>query len=140
KAVLAGDLGVSVQDKRRLITMSQALWTQQGETLSHNNACKEFGLEEYEIIEAMKAGKLQYKKNYAHGNPYFKLLRKEVRALTIELRGEKYFEKQEIEYKIRKITKEINSCKRKLKAFEKEKDLLIKKLDHIKNPVKSPVI
>ncbi len=79
--------------------MSQALWTKQGETLSHKNACKEFGLEENEVIEAMKAGKLQYKKNYAHGNPYFRLLRREVKALAIELRGENYLEKQEIEFK-----------------------------------------
>ena len=71
--------------------MSQALWTKQGETLSHKNACKEFGLEENEVIEAMKAGKLQYKKNYAHGNRYFRLLRREVKALAIELRGENYW-------------------------------------------------
>ena len=37
--------------------MSQALWTKQGETLSHKNACKEFGFEEQEIIDAIKAGK-----------------------------------------------------------------------------------
>jgi hypothetical protein len=111
--------------------MSQALWTKQGETLSHKNACKEFGLEENEVIEAMKASKLQYKKNYAHGNPYFRLLRREVKALAIELRGENYLEKQEIEFKIKKATREINSCKRKLKAFEKGKELLIKKLTQI---------
>ncbi len=109
--------------------MPQALWTKQGETLSHKNACKEFGLEEQEIIDAMKAGKLQYKENYAHGNPYFKLLRREVQALAIDLRGEKCLAKQEIEFKIKKITKEINSCKRKLKVLEKEKGMLINKLD-----------
>ena len=108
--------------------MSQALWTKQGETLSHKNACKEFGLEENEIIDAMKAGKLQYKQNYAHGNPYFRLLRREVKALALELRGENYLEKQELEFKIKKVTRDINSGKRKLKAFEKEKALLIEKL------------
>ena len=66
--------------------MSQALWTQQGETLSHKNACKEFSLEENEIIDALKAGKLQYKQNYAHGNPYFRLLRQEVIALANKAR------------------------------------------------------
>jgi len=111
--------------------MSQALWTEQGETLSHKNACKEFGLDEHEIFEAMRVGKLQYKENYAHGNPYYRLLRKEVISLTTELRGENYFEKQEIEYKIQKIKKEINSCKRKHKALEKEKEKLIEKLSHI---------
>lgn len=113
--------------------MTQALWTQKGESLSHKNASKEFGLEESEIIEAIRAGKLQYKINYVHGNPYYKLLRKEVKALAIDLRGESHFKKQKIEYQIKNITKEINSCKRKLKAFEREKAALIEKLAHLVN-------
>lgn len=113
--------------------MLQALWTQPGETLSHNNACKEYGLEKYEIFDAIKLGKLQYKENYAHGNPYYRLLRKEVKNLVVELRGDKFFEKQEIEFQIKKTTKEINSCKRKLKSKEKEKVILIKKLDELEN-------
>lgn len=113
--------------------MTQALWTQKGESLSHKNASKEFGLEESEIIEAIRAGKLQYKINYVHGNPYYKLLRKEVKALAIDLRGESHFKKQEIEYQIKKITKEINSCKRNLKEFEREKEALIEKLAHLVN-------
>jgi hypothetical protein len=49
--------------------VSESLWQKQGESLSHNNACKQFGLTEDEVFEAMKIGKLQYRKNYAHGNP-----------------------------------------------------------------------
>ena len=113
--------------------MTQALWTQKGESLSHKNASKEFGLKESEIIEAIRAGKLQYKINYVHGNPYYKLLRKEVKALAIDLWGESHFEKQEIEYQINKMTKEINSCKRRLKAFEREKETLMEKLAHLAN-------
>jgi len=113
--------------------VTQAPWTQKGESLSHKNASKEFGLEESEIIEAVRAGKLQYKISYVHGNPYYKLLRKEVKALAIDLRGESHFKKQEIEYQIKTITKEINSCKRRLKAFEREKETLIEKLAHLVN-------
>ena len=113
--------------------MPQGLWTQPGETLSHNNACKEYGLEKHEIFDAIKLGKLQYKENYAHGNPYYKLLRQEVIALLIELRGENFFKKQEIEFQIKKATKEINSCKRKIKSKEKEKIMLIKKLEELEN-------
>ncbi len=113
--------------------MARTLWAQKGESLSHKNASKEFGLEESEITGAIRAGKLQYKINYVHGNPYYKLLRKEVKALAIDLRGESYFKKQEIEYQINTITKEINSCKRKLKAFEREKEALIEKLAHLVN-------
>jgi hypothetical protein len=46
--------------------MSESLWGKQGATLSHKNACKEFGLTEDEVIEAIKKGKLQYRQNYAH--------------------------------------------------------------------------
>ena len=113
--------------------MSEALWTKLGATLSHNNACKEYGLEKNEIFNAIKLGKLQYKENYAHGNPYYKLLREEVISLVIELRGENFLKKQDIEFQIKKATKEINSYKRKIKSSEKEKNMLIKKLDNLKN-------
>ncbi len=46
--------------------MTDSQWTKQDATLSHKNACKEFGLKEDEIIGAMKDGKLQYRLNYAH--------------------------------------------------------------------------
>ena len=35
--------------------MSESQWVKQGGTFSHKNACKEFGLKEEEIIDAMKA-------------------------------------------------------------------------------------
>jgi hypothetical protein len=92
-----------------------------------------YGLEKHEIFDAIKLGKLQYKENYAHGNPYYRLLREEVKTLVVELRGDKFFEKQEIEFQIKKATKEINSCKRKLKSKDKEKTMLIKKLDELEN-------
>jgi len=101
--------------------MSESQWVKQGGTLSHKNACKEFGLREEEIIDAMKAGKLQFRQNYAHGNPYFRVLRIEVEALATELHGNKEVKKQEIKHKLRKINKEINSLKRKLSSLEKQK-------------------
>ncbi len=76
--------------------MSESQWIKQGGTFSHKNACKEFGLKEEEIIDAMKAGKLQYRQNYAHGNPYFRVLRTEIEALAVELNGNKAVEDQKI--------------------------------------------
>ena len=101
--------------------MSESLWGKQGATLSHKNACKEFGLTEDEVIEAIKKGKLQYRQNYAHGNPYFRLLRVEVETLALELHGHKFAVEQEIKYKLQEINKEINSIKRRLVFLEKQK-------------------
>jgi DNA mismatch repair ATPase MutS len=101
------------------------MWGKQGATLSHKNACKEFGLTEDEVIEALKRGRLQYRQNSAHGNPYFRLLRVEVKSLAQELHGSKYVEEHEVKHNIRKINKEINSLKRKLASLEKQKFELI---------------
>ncbi len=112
--------------------MSDSQWTKQGGTFSHKNACKEFGLTEDEIIDAMKEGKLQYRQNYAHGNPYFRVLRKEVEALAKELHGNKAVEEQEVKFKLKKINREINSLKRKLSSLEKQKVELVETQKPIK--------
>jgi len=106
--------------------VSESLWHKQGATLSHKNACREFGLTEDEVFDAMRAGKLQYRQNYAHGNPYFRLLRNEVKSLALELHGVKEAEEQEAKHKLAEINKEINSLKRKLATLEKQKNKLIK--------------
>jgi len=102
--------------------MAESLWHKQGATLSHNNACKEFGLGEDQVIGAIKAGKLQYRQNYAHGNPYFRLLRNEVESLARELHGAKGAEQQQVKHKLEIINKEINILKRKLASLEKQID------------------
>lgn len=107
--------------------MVDSQWTKKGGTLSHKNACKEFGLTEDEIINAMKDGKLQYRQNYAHGNPYFRVLRSEVEILSLELHGKKGAEEQKLKNELKKINREINSLKRKLTSLEKQKKELIEK-------------
>lgn len=107
--------------------MSESLWRQPGETLSHKNACKEFGLTEEEVFTAMKAGKLQYRENVAHGNPYFRLLRSEVKSLVCELYGPNHLEEQAVKYQLQKVNREINSLKRKLKSLERQKAELIER-------------
>lgn len=105
--------------------MSESTWQKQGATLSHKNACKEFGLTEDEVIEALKKGRLQYQQNHDRGNPYFKLLRVEDKSLAQELHGTKFVEEQEVKHNIQRINKEVNGLKRKLTASEKQKLELI---------------
>jgi predicted transcriptional regulator len=70
-------------------------------------------------------GKLQYRKNYAHGNPYFRLLRSEVKSLAQELHGAKRVEEQEVKHRLQKINNEIDSLKRKIASLEKQRIKLI---------------
>lgn len=115
------------RSKIEWLKMSESLWRKSGETLSHKNACKEFGLTEDEVFKAMKAGKLQYRENVAHGNPYFRLLRSEVKSLVCELFGPDHLETQAVKHKLQKVNREINSLKRKLKSLEKQKAELIER-------------
>jgi len=67
--------------------MTMSTWNKKGATLSDKSACKEFGISQQEIIQAINEGKLQYRQNHIHGNPYLRLLREEVEDLVIEKRG-----------------------------------------------------
>ena len=108
--------------------MSESMWQKQGETLSHNNAwIKQYGLTEKQIIEAMKQGKLQYRQNYAHGNPYFPLLRREVESLAQELLCAKGANEQAVKHQLATINKEINSLKRRLTTLEEQRIQLLQK-------------
>ena len=59
-------------------------WTEQGATLSDKAAMQKYGLSRTEIYAAMRAGKLQFREQSMHGNPWFRLLRREVEALVAE--------------------------------------------------------
>lgn len=101
--------------------MDNAVWTQKGATFSHNNAIKEFGISKEEIFKAIDDGKLQYKRNYAHGNPYFKLLRHEVEAYVIETYGDDYLEKRKLDKELKAVKRDLNKYKRQIKILEKRK-------------------
>ena len=57
-------------------------WSETGATLSEASARKEFGLTQKDIIDAIKAGRLQYRQHNMYGHPYFRLLRREVEMLV----------------------------------------------------------
>ena len=51
-------------------------WQRKGATLGDKTARKGFGLTQAEIVQAIRAGKLQYRQNSVHGNPFLRLLRR----------------------------------------------------------------
>jgi chromosome segregation ATPase len=109
--------------------MEQAQWTKKGATLSHKNACKEFGISEDRIVEALREGKLQYRVNYAHGNPYYRVLRDEVEAFAEELHGGRGLEIQKTKHRLETVEKEIRSLERRLASLKKEKRELTEELE-----------
>ena len=108
--------------------MTDSVWTIKGGTLSDKSARKEFGLTQEEIIEAIKNDKLQYRKNYMHGNPYLRLVRNEVEALVIEKYGDNYFEKKKLKKELTQINQELRRMKGKVTLLEKRKIALLDEL------------
>jgi hypothetical protein len=108
--------------------MTDSLWTKKGGTLSDKSARTEFGLEQVEIIAAIKSGKLQYRVNYMHGNPYFRLLRDEVEELVRERLGSDYVKKAKLKKDLDQTTKELRRLKSQMASLEKKRTELLAKL------------
>ena len=108
--------------------MTDSVWLKKGGTLSDKSARKEFGLSQDEIIGAIKSGKLQFRKNYMHGNPYLRLVRNEVEALVVEKYGDNYFEKEKLKKELAQINQELRRIKRRVAFLEKRKTALLDEL------------
>ena len=65
-------------------------WRRKGATLSHKTAQQKFGLTWEEIVRAIRAGKLHCQQQSMHGNPWLRLLRREVEALVKKTHGANY--------------------------------------------------
>ncbi|MEA3443833.1 MAG: hypothetical protein U9R19_03820 [Bacteroidota bacterium] len=116
------------------IDNSNSIWNQTGGTLSHNNAIKEYGITLKEIIRCIKDDVFQYRINYVHGNPYYKLVRKEIEAFIIEKYGKNYIIERKLNHKSNQIKTELRKLKRQIKIREKDLELLSKKIETLKKP------
>ena len=103
-------------------------WQRKGATLSDKTARKEFGLTQDEIVQAIRAGKLQYRLNSIHGNPFLRLLRREVEALVKKKHGDDYLKGQQAKTELARINREIRRLKTQVAALEERKARLIDEL------------
>jgi len=108
---------------------SDSDWTKKGNTLSDKSARKEFDLTQEEIIEAIKADKLQYRQNNVFGNPYLRLLRSEVEALVIEKYGPNYLKKKQLKKELAQTKRELKKAKAQVTTLEKRQVELQASLD-----------
>lgn len=104
---------------------AETAWTQINVTMSDKSARNEFGLTQEDITQAMQLGKLQYRSNNMHGNPYFKLIRSEVKALVAEKYGEQYVKTKLFEKELKEINRALNLAKRSITKLSKRKAELV---------------
>ena len=100
-------------------------WQRKGATLSDTTARKEFGLTQDEIVRAIRAGELQFRPNSSHGNPFLRLLRREVEALVKKKHGGAFLKDQQARTELARVNRELKRLKTQLAALEERKAMLI---------------
>ncbi|MFC1833825.1 hypothetical protein ACFL2Q_03705 [Thermodesulfobacteriota bacterium] len=99
----------------------KSVWSSKGATLSDKSALKEFGLTQEEIIQAINDGKLQYRQNSIHGNPFLRLLRHEVEALVDEQHGRDYLKRKRFTKELSEVNRDIKRLKAQIACLENRK-------------------
>jgi hypothetical protein len=107
---------------------SDSEWQRRGATLGDKTARKEYGLTQDEIVQAIRAGKLRYREGSMHGNPWLRLLRREVEALVKAKRGKDHLKHQQNKTELARVNRELKRLKREVAALEKRKSELMKRL------------
>jgi uncharacterized protein with von Willebrand factor type A (vWA) domain len=96
-------------------------WRRKGATLSDKTAREEFGLTQDDIYAAIGAGKLQYRQATMHGNPWLRLLRREVEAFAREAHGDRDVNQQQARADLRRVNREIRRLRAELSALEERR-------------------
>ena len=100
---------------------SDSEWTIKGATFSDKAAREEFGITDDEIYAAIRAGKLHYREQSMHGNPWLRLLRREVEALVAGKHGAKYLREQKAKTELAGINRELRRLKIQMAKLEARK-------------------
>ncbi|HYS32668.1 MAG TPA: hypothetical protein VEM58_10445 [Streptosporangiaceae bacterium] len=96
-------------------------WRRKGATLSDKTARQEFGLTQDEIYGAIDAGTLHYRQAAMHGNPWLRLLRREVEALARTAHGDRYVNEQQARAELARVNREIRRLQAELTALEERR-------------------
>ena len=100
-------------------------WLRKGATLSDKTAREEFGLTQDEILRAIRDGMLDYREGSMYGNPWLRLLRREVEALVSKEHGAKYLRNQQTKTELARINRELKRLKTQIARLEERKATLM---------------
>ena len=96
-------------------------WNRKGATLSDVSANKEYGVSREFIVQGINAGKLEFREGSIWGNPYLRILRRQLEAYIAEELGTEHVSSANTQTELRQIQKEINSLKKKLQVLQQRK-------------------
>src|SRR6266851_2269958 len=99
-------------------------WGRKGATLSDKTARSEYGLTQDEIFAAIDAGKLQYRRGEMHGNPWLRLLRREVEDLVQSQHGDQHLRERQARTELARLNRERRQLKTQLASVEERRAAL----------------
>jgi hypothetical protein len=103
-------------------------WGRKGATLSDKTARSEYGLTQDEVFAAIDAGKLQYRPAAMHGNPWLRLLCREVEDLVRARHGDRYLRERKARTELAQINRDLKQLRAQLAALEERRAVLLAEL------------
>jgi len=100
-------------------------WGRKGATLSDKTARSQYGLTQEEIYAAIDAGKLQYRPAAMHGNPWLRLLRREVENLVATRSGDRYLQERKARTELAQTNRELKQLRTQLAVLEERRAALL---------------
>ena len=104
-------------------------WREKGATLSDKTARKEFGLTQAEIEAAIDAGQLQYRVGVIHGNPWLRLLRREVVELMETTYNDRVHRERRAKAELARVDRELKRLRAEVAALEEQRARLLAGLE-----------
>ncbi len=96
-------------------------WISKGASLSDVTATKEYGVTRDFIVQGIRAGKLDYREGAVWGNPYLKVLRRELEQYITEELGADHLLCIKNQAELRKINKEMAILRKRLDELQARK-------------------
>jgi energy-coupling factor transporter ATP-binding protein EcfA2 len=104
-------------------------WRRKGATLSDKTARKEFGLTQEEIEEAVRAGRLDYRVGSVFGNPWLRLLRREVEDLVAAKSTDREFRQRRAKAELEQVNRELKAVNARRAELEERRSSLLAELE-----------
>ncbi len=93
-------------------------WNRKGASLSDATAQKEYGVGTEFIIRGINSGDLEYREGSVWGNPYIKVLRRQLEKYISTQLGDDYLSAVNAKTELRAIKKETKELRERLVALE----------------------
>ncbi|MFZ1933452.1 MAG: hypothetical protein WCB27_04375 [Thermoguttaceae bacterium] len=96
-------------------------WNRKGATLSDVTAKKEYGVDQDFIVKGIRAGKLEHREGAVWGNPYIRVLRRQLEQYIAEELGADRLRSGKDKTELRKIKKEMADLQKRLDELQARK-------------------